>query len=968
MERTSRGQNIFTSLPPTAYLYAFVLAVCIWTIETLLEKYIFGFQGTFLKQLISPGIHEFYMRSMFVALAIVIIFLVYVLVRHRRVEEALNTSEENYLNNYMLQSAISAVLEQSLESVSLKEQLGHILDIVLGNPLFGNESRGCIFLYDEKNSRLKIEADREMPEGIKTKCSSLELGQCLCGKAASGREIIFADHIDERHEIHYHDISPHGQYCVPILSADRLLGVLTFYVKTGHQRTREEDSFLLSIAHAIAGVIERKKTELSLQSSEIKFHSLFNQASDSIFLLRPVDNDLIIEDVNDAACRIHGYTREELLGNSIGMLDDPATRKSIPERVSLLLRGKTLHAEAMHVRKDRSAFPVEIMAQRVQIGDNHYILATDRDITSRKKTESALNQRMKLSEMSADIGIAFTTSVSLQDSLQKCSESIVRHLDALFVRIWLFDKNERVLALKASAGLYTHLDGPHSFIPYGKYKIGKIAESQTPHFTNHVLDDPLINDQEWVKKERIVSFAGHPLMLKNKLIGVLAMFSRNALPEITEKALTSVADQISIGIDQKIKEDQVLQAKEQWETTFDTIPDIVIVIDRNHRIRRANRALADKLGIDREQIIGTSCYSVVHGTSEPPSYCPHMEVLSHKKEQVVEMYEDNLNGHFQFSATPILDSLGNVISTVHVARDITRRKRMEEKLQEAAITDILTGLLNRRGFLAMAEQQCRLSDRTKRGITLLFIDLDGMKTINDELGHSAGDQALKDISTLLKHSFRGSDIIARMGGDEFAVLLTEPSEGAEPAVISHLIRNISDHNEHAGRDYELMISIGISHYNPSAPCSIEDMLMKADSRMYQDKVSHKNTVSVASWNTAAAERRNYVRRIVHDRCFVRLADQEGRTFEHIAITNISAGGVCIRTPDRLTEGNVYHITFYREKTKEINTHVRVAWTSPDSADNGKTAVHQFNAGLMFEAMDSALQKQLVVFLEAISGS
>ncbi len=587
-----------------------------------------------------------------------------------------------------------------------------------------------------------------------------------------------------------------------------------------------------------------REMEGTLRDNENKFHSLFNQASDSIFLIRPTEDDLIIEDVNEVACSIHGYTREELIGQSIGLLDNPETRKHIPERIPLLMSGNPLNVEAVHVRKDGSPFPIEIAAQRIHIGEKPYILAIDRDISKRKKTESALNERMKLAELSADMGLAFTTGVTLQDSLQKCSGSLVDHLDALFARIWLFNEKENILELKASAGLYTHLDGPHSRITYGKYKIGIIAKSRTPHLTNHVAGDPQVSDQEWARKEKIVSFAGHPLMLKNRLIGVMALFSRNVLSEITMKALSSVADQVAIGIDHKLKEEQVLHAKEKWETTFDTIPDIVIVIDSNHRIMRANNTLANRLGVDRDSIIGQPCYKVVHGTSEPPSFCPHVAVLADGKERVEEIYDEHLNGHFQFSATPILDSQRNVIATVHVARDITKRKMMEERLKEAAITDELTGLLNRRGFYTVAEQQCKLADRTKRGISLLYIDLDGMKTINDELGHQAGDQALIDMAALLKKTFRGSDVIARMGGDEFSVLLTEPSESAESAVTQHLHNNICKHNETAGRKYELMVSLGISYYDPLHPCSIENLLMKADSLMYEDKKSHRDPVNL----------------------------------------------------------------------------------------------------------------------------
>jgi len=444
------------------------------------------------------------------------------------------------------------------------------------------------------------------------------------------------------------------------------------------------------------------------------------------------------------------------------------------------------------------------------------------------------------------------------------------------------------------------------------------------------------------------------------------MFSRYVLSDISIKALSSVANQVAIGVDQKIKEEQVLKAKERWETTFDTIPDIVIVIDRNHKIMRANKALSERLGIDRDRIIDRPCYSVVHGTSEPPSFCPHTEVLADGKERVAEIYDKNLNGHFQFSATPILDSLGNVLATVHVARDITKRKQMEERLKEAAITDELTGLLNRRGFFALAEQQCKLSDRTKRGITLLFLDLDGMKTINDELGHSAGDRALKDVAILLKNSFRGSDIIARMGGDEFAVLLTEPSEKTEPAVVNHLMQNFVDHNENSGRDFELLISIGIAHYDPANPCSIEDMLIQADYLMYEDKISHKDIKPVSAGKYVSSKKRKYIRRFTHDCYIVHLSDQQGNSFEGIKIVNISAGGLCIETPDQLIKGRLYNMEIHCKKIKEIKAHVTVVWTSSEIADNGKEALNQFHAGLKFEAMDSSLQTRLAVFLEALS--
>src|SRR5262249_57871482 len=108
----------------------------------------------------------------------------------------------------------------------------------------------------------------------------------------------------------------------------------------------------------------------------------------------------------------------------------------------------------------------------------------------------------------------------LRQSLQKCAEAIVAHLDAAFARIWLFNEKEQMLELQASAGMYTRIDGTHSRVPLGKFKIGLIAEEKTPSLTNDLADDPRLSDREWAKREGMVSFAGYPLLIGDRLIGV----------------------------------------------------------------------------------------------------------------------------------------------------------------------------------------------------------------------------------------------------------------------------------------------------------------------------------------------------------------------------------------------------------------------------------------------------------------
>ena len=159
-------------------------------------------------------------------------------------------------------------------------------------------------------------------------------------------------------------------------------------------------------------------------------------------------------------------------------------------------------------------------------------------------------------QLGADVGAALTSSTALQLQLRSCCQAMVEHLDAAFARIWVLNEQESVLELRASAGLYQHLDGPHGRVPMGRFKIGLIAQEREPHLTNDVQHDPRVSDKEWAKREGMVAFAGYPLLVEGRLLGVMALFARRALGEETLEALSSVADSIAVGIDRKRIEEE----------------------------------------------------------------------------------------------------------------------------------------------------------------------------------------------------------------------------------------------------------------------------------------------------------------------------------------------------------------------------------------------------------------------------
>ncbi len=170
---------------------------------------------------------------------------------------------------------------------------------------------------------------------------------------------------------------------------------------------------------------------------------------------------------------------------------------------------------------------------------------------------------------------------------------------------------------------------------------------------------------------------------------------------------------------------------------------------------------------------------------------------------------------------------------------IARLNALERKLEQDAMTDELTGLLNRRGLFTIAQNQCVLATRNNFDISFIFIDIADLKTINDKYGHKTGDTALVDTANILMQSFRTSDIIGRIGGDDFIAIAACPTDTASSLVTKRLRDNLEAHNENPDIPYKLSLNIDLIMYDHDNPCSIDDMLTTADKLMYEQKRKKK---------------------------------------------------------------------------------------------------------------------------------
>jgi diguanylate cyclase (GGDEF)-like protein/PAS domain S-box-containing protein len=290
-------------------------------------------------------------------------------------------------------------------------------------------------------------------------------------------------------------------------------------------------------------------------------------------------------------------------------------------------------------------------------------------------------------------------------------------------------------------------------------------------------------------------------------------------------------------------EDALRASEQRFRQLVDTSTEAFIAMDAEGRITEWNRQAERTFGWSRDEALGRR----LADTIIPPSFREaHNNGLAHYLAtgegpvlgQRLELEGRHREGR-EFPVEFTLWALGSGpdLSFNALLHDISERRYLEEELWELALVDDLTGLHNRRSFMLLAAQTLKEAARAHRPLIALFLDVDHLKAINDTYGHAEGDRALCLVAAALQAACRESDIIGRLSGDEFAIVLAEAHEidGLEGRVRREVAKAAE------GTTYPLSVSIGVAQCQPDEPFDLADLFERADQAMYADKATKRQT-------------------------------------------------------------------------------------------------------------------------------
>ena len=285
---------------------------------------------------------------------------------------------------------------------------------------------------------------------------------------------------------------------------------------------------------------------------------------------------------------------------------------------------------------------------------------------------------------------------------------------------------------------------------------------------------------------------------------------------------------------------RLVESEERFRDLYENAPNAYFSVGVDSHIRACNRRAMQLLGYQAEELVGRSVFELYADTPQGKKKAREVfqRFLSGEKisdEELQMKKKDGTPIWISLTVNTIRNKQGDVIESRSMVVDITQRKRYEEKLTYLARHDPLTGVYNRHSLDELLEQEVKRSQRYNHPIDVLMVDVNRFKEINDRFGHQLGDRVLQKVAQLLTEQVRGTDIVARYGGDEFLIILPETDDGID-VLLGRIRGAVARQNrENPLIEFPITLAIGSAHWEPGSERSLNESLHDADQRMYEDK-------------------------------------------------------------------------------------------------------------------------------------
>jgi diguanylate cyclase (GGDEF)-like protein/PAS domain S-box-containing protein len=630
-------------------------------------------------------------------------------------------TEEQLQQNYDIQKAVNSLLNLSLRDMPLEEFLKNTLDLIMSIPRLSLESRGGIFLTEDHSDTLRLKVHNGLTEQIQKACGSVPFGKCLCGKAALTKKTQFAASIDERHETTYEGIIPHGHYCVPVLWADKVLGVINFYLKEGHPYKKSEEDFLVAVANTLAGVIERKRVEEELKKSEaslaeaqriarlgnwewdIKANSIkwsaevyrifgrapsdFNGTLEAFLeYIHPADRGFVKEALDDALHKQENYSIDHsiLLPNAVERIvheqgeityDGNGEPVRMVGTVNDITERKIMEGELRKHRDHLEDLVKQRAAQIIEVNES-----LQREVAERKRVEEALREsgenyktlfehspialfQEDCSGMKKYIDSLKATSGA---DLKKYFEDHPEVLKECIEAIKIADANKQALMLfdaRDKEELYRAVKNILIADAYSDFAEAIVASSEGKYALEHETSIHTLTGAKKYCTVKISTVAGSETTWAKVLISMV---------DITERKLVEEALEIS---------------EANYRAIFDTANDAIFVFDiKTGVIIDANRKGCEMYCYSRDEIrsLGIDMLSSGEHIYTKDGADSWIQRASNGEPQIVEWLSKDKAGRLFWVEINLRRAIvGSKYCLLAVVRDITERKESEEKLRES---------------------------------------------------------------------------------------------------------------------------------------------------------------------------------------------------------------------------------------------------------------------------------------------